>query len=98
MRRHIVGLQLGIETGIHFHGGVTGHQSGIQLMVPERGGKIISCQAIGSVMHFIHRSFHVEMRFGSKEIESFTVGMKAHGHLIERIFRQKLVNIEVIDH
>ena len=98
MRRHIVGLQLGIETGIHFHGRVASFERSIKLMVFQRSDKIITGQAVSRVMHLIHRPLDIEMRFGSKEIQSFTVGMKVHGHLIERILRKKLMNVKVVHH
>ena len=49
-------------------------------------------------MQLIYRSLHVETGFGSKEIESFPIGMKFHGHIEKRIFREELMDIEIVHH
>ena len=95
---HIIRLQLSIEMRIDFHGRITCHQCSIQLMVLKCGRKGISRQTIGGIMHFIHRSLHVEISLRRKEIKPFAIGMKVHRYIEKRILRKELTHVEVVHH
>ena len=96
--RNIVGLQFGIEAGIYFHSGVPRLEGSIELMVFERCHQVISRQPVIGIMHLVHGSLYVEIGFGSKEIQSFAIGMKVHRHIEKRVLREELMHIEFVHH